>query len=85
MASAHKSRKESITSDFRKKDSEMWHAKAMHITCTFLPTECPLVVHIISSYIKHHLKQKTDTREKELKIMEEARKKKKIESETIAQ
>jgi hypothetical protein len=34
--------------------SEMWHSKALEIACTFLPTECPLVGHIISSYQKHH-------------------------------
>ncbi len=33
-----------------RKDSEAWHAKALHLSSTFLPPECPLVVHIHSSY-----------------------------------
>lgn len=41
-----------------KKDSEMWHAKALHTACQFLPEECPLVTHIINSYKKHHLNAK---------------------------
>lgn len=44
--------------EFTKKDSEMWHAKALHTACLFLPEECPLVNHIINSYKKHHLNPK---------------------------
>ena len=33
-----------------KQDSEQWHAKALESSCTFLPSECPLVSHIIMSY-----------------------------------
>ena len=36
------------------KQSEFWHAKALEIACCFLPSECPLVNHIFSSYQKHH-------------------------------
>lgn len=43
-----------------KKDSEMWHAKALHTACLFLPEECPLVTHIINSYKKHHLHPKQE-------------------------
>ncbi len=39
---------------YTKLDSEMWHAKALENSCTFLPSECPLVSHIIMSYQKHH-------------------------------
>ena len=46
--------------DFTKKDSEMWHAKAMHVACLFLPEDCPLVTHIINSYKKHHLNAKLE-------------------------
>jgi hypothetical protein len=28
------------------KDSEIWHAKAIHISSYFLPNECPLISHI---------------------------------------
>ena len=29
------------------KDSEIWHAKAIHIASYFLPNDCPLIQHII--------------------------------------
>ena len=32
----------------------MWHAMALEAAGTFLPSECPLVSHIIVSYQKHH-------------------------------
>jgi hypothetical protein len=35
------------------KESEVWHAKALEIACTFLPGECPLLTHINFSYRKH--------------------------------
>ena len=38
--------------------SEMWHAKAVHTSCWFLPKESPLAIHIHSSYTKHHLNSK---------------------------
>lgn len=43
---------------FTKKDSETLHGKALRVASIFLPSECPLVGHVISSYIKHHLKPK---------------------------
>lgn len=42
------------------KDSEMWHAKALHTSSTFLPADCPLVSHVMGSYVKHHLKPKLE-------------------------
>ena len=42
-----------------KKDSEAFHAKALHISSLFLPGECPLVAHISSSYIKNYIKEKS--------------------------
>lgn len=39
---------------YTKADSEMWHAMALETCGTFLPSECPLVSHIIMSYQKHH-------------------------------
>lgn len=47
-----------------RKDSEMWHAKALHTSSVFLPSDCPLVSHVTSSYIKHHLKPKIEERKK---------------------
>ena len=35
-------------------ESEYWHAKALEIACTFLPSECPLLNHVLLSYQKHH-------------------------------
>ena len=31
-------------------ESEFWHGKALEISCTFLPSESPLVSHIYKSY-----------------------------------
>jgi hypothetical protein len=35
-------------------ESEYWHTKALEISCTFLPSECPLLNHILLRYQKHH-------------------------------
>ena len=35
-------------------ESEYWHAKSLEIACVFLPSECPLLNHILLSYQKHH-------------------------------
>ena len=37
-----------------KAESEYWHGKALEISCSFLPSESPLVSHIHQSYKKHH-------------------------------
>ena len=38
----------------RELESEYWHAKSLEMACTFLPSECPLLKHILLSYQKHH-------------------------------
>lgn len=38
----------------RELESEFWHAKALEIACSFLPSECPLLNHVLLSYQKHH-------------------------------
>lgn len=38
----------------RELESEYWHAKSLEIACSFLPSECPLLNHILLSYQKHH-------------------------------
>lgn len=38
----------------KKRESEYFHGKALEIGVTFLPSECPLVNHILMSYTKHH-------------------------------
>lgn len=35
-------------------ESEFWHSKSLEIAVSFLPSECPLVNHILLSYQKHH-------------------------------
>lgn len=37
-----------------RKDSEYWHGKAVELAISFLPSESPLVSHVIMSYEKHH-------------------------------
>lgn len=49
---------------YPKKLSEMWHAKSVHTCSCFLPKESPLAMHIHSSYIKHHLKDKVEEKKK---------------------
>lgn len=39
---------------YKLEDSEMWHAMALETCGTFLPSECPLVSHMIMSFQKHH-------------------------------
>jgi hypothetical protein len=29
---------------------EYWHGKSLEVACSFLPSECPLVNHIMTSY-----------------------------------
>lgn len=38
----------------RELESEYWHAKALEVVCSFLPSECPLLNHVLLSYQKHH-------------------------------
>ena len=35
-------------------ESEYWHAKSLEIACTFLPSECPLLNHVLLSYQKNY-------------------------------
>lgn len=52
-----------------KAESEFWHGKALEISCGFLPSESPLVTHILSSYQKHHAPvQQAIPEEKEAEI-----------------
>jgi len=48
--------KEDVAFDEQTKgeESEYWHAKSLEIACTFLPSDCPLLNHILLSYQKHH-------------------------------
>lgn len=48
--------KEDPTPDIEQREieSEYWHAKSLEIACVFLPSECPLLNHVLLSYQKHH-------------------------------
>jgi len=35
-------------------ESEFWHTKSLEMVCKFLPSECPLLNHIMIGYSKHH-------------------------------
>jgi len=35
-------------------ESEYWHTKSIEVACSFLPSDCPLLNHILLSYQKHH-------------------------------
>ena len=48
------------------KDSELWHAKAIHIASFFLPSDCPLIQHITQSYSRHHLRPKIKRRQEQM-------------------
>ena len=41
-----------------KKDSEAFHAKALHIALLFLPEDCPLSQYISQTYCKNYLQPK---------------------------
>lgn len=35
-------------------ESEQWHARAVQVAHTFMPKACPLVQHIISTFLKQY-------------------------------
>ena len=39
--------------------SEFWHTISLDIACSFLPSDCPLLNHILLSYQKHHAPSQT--------------------------
>lgn len=40
--------------DLKQKESEFWHSKSLEIAVRFLPSDCPLLNHVLLSYNKHH-------------------------------
>ena len=40
-------------------ESELWHTMSLDIACSFLPSDCPLLNHILLSYQKHHAPSQT--------------------------
>jgi len=49
----------------RRRESEFFHGKALEVAAGFLPSECPLVNHILMSYQKHHAPSQQVIREGE--------------------
>lgn len=43
----------------RTQESELWHTMSLDIACSFLPSDCPLLNHILLSYQKHHAPSQT--------------------------
>lgn len=35
---------------YKNKESEYWHAKSLEVAATFLPSDCPLLNHVLLSY-----------------------------------
>jgi len=42
-------------------DEQFWHAKAVEISCAYLPNECPLVNHVLTSYQRHHPESESES------------------------
>jgi hypothetical protein len=47
-------------------ESELWHTMSLDIACSFLPSDCPLLNHILLSYQKHHAPSQTNIPENEV-------------------
>ena len=45
--------------EVKTKESEHWHAKSLELACSFLPSDCPLLNHVLLSYQKHHAPSQT--------------------------
>jgi hypothetical protein len=48
------------------KESELWHTMSLDIACSFLPSDCPLLNHILLSYQKHHAPSQSNIPEDEV-------------------
>ena len=46
-------------------ESELWHTMSLDIACSFLPSDCPLLNHILLSYQKHHAPSQSQIPENE--------------------
>ena len=43
-----------FTIEDKTSESELWHTMSLEVACSFLPSDCPLLNHILLSYQKHH-------------------------------
>ena len=50
---------ENFKIDKKTQESEFWHTISLEIACSFLPSDCPLLNHILLSYQKHHSASQT--------------------------
>lgn len=50
---------ENFKIDKKTQESELWHTISLEIACSFLPSDCPLLNHILLSYQKHHSPSQT--------------------------
>ena len=46
-------------------EAEFWHTRSLSIVCSLLPSDCPLVNHILVSFQKHHAPSKEQIKEDE--------------------
>lgn len=46
--------KDTFNIEQKTKESQYWHTKSLEIACSFLPSDCPLLNHLLLSYQKHH-------------------------------
>ena len=45
---------QNFSTEQKTQESELWHTMSLDIACSFLPSDCPLLNHILLSYQKHH-------------------------------
>jgi hypothetical protein len=49
----------------KQRESEFWHSKSLEVAIRFLPSDCPLLNHVLLSYSKHHAPSQQKIPEKE--------------------
>lgn len=50
---------DNFEADKMTQQSEFWHTISLDVACSFLPSDCPLLNHILLSYQKHHAPSQT--------------------------
>ena len=57
---------ENFKVDKKTQESELWHTISLEVACSFLPSDCPLLNHILLSYQKHHSPSQTSIPENQV-------------------
>lgn len=57
---------ENFKIDKKTQESELWHTISLEVACSFLPSDCPLLNHILLSYQKHHSPSQTSIPENQV-------------------